>query len=76
MDWPTLEDFVDVGLEEGNPVGVSQRAVVVRDAVLRDVDRHVGVLVTDEVEHVSDSLGEHLQPRGARTAKENAHIAT
>ena len=59
---PTFEHFADVEAVEVDPVVVVERAVLVGDAVLGDVDWDVVVVVLEPVHHLPNSEGSHPEP--------------
>ena len=69
---PTFEHLADVEAEEVDPVVVVERAVPVGDAVLRDVDGDVVVVVLEPVHHLPDPEGSH--PKPARPGSDHKRI--
>ena len=62
----TFEHFADVKPVEVDSVVVVERAVLVGDAVLCDVDGDVVVVVLEPVHHLPDSKGSHPKPTRSR----------
>lgn len=62
----TFQSFVDVVFVVVDAVGVSQRRVAVRHAVLSDNERRVAVVSANPVEQLAHAPGYHSQPRRAR----------
>ena len=62
----TFEHFADVKPVEVDSVVVVERAVLVGDAVLCDVDGDVVVVVLEPVHHLPDSKGSHPKPARSR----------